>query len=199
MDAPLSCQTSSGLIPSEFILRERRTKSCSVEVSVLLASVISNKIQFFPPQPLLSIVYHETLQIYSKVKRCFSMSNKYTYYLDSTVDILLGFLYYKLQFCSPPYPFLLMYLFFSILYLFIYLFTINPKTSPWSWTLSMMWPRLISCTTSLLISRPTHTLNCRFQAHRPPFSSADILHLSYFRIIVFDLPLEHRMLRVFTC
>lgn len=52
----------------------------------------------------------------------------------------------------------------------------------------MMWPRLISCTTSLLISRPTHTLNCCFQAHRPPFSSADILHLSYFRIIVFDLP-----------
>ena len=96
MDAPLSCQTSSGLIPSGFILRERRTKSCSVEVSVLLACVISNKIQFFPPQPLLSIVYHETLQIYSKVKRCFSMSNKYTYYLDSTVDILLGFLYYKL-------------------------------------------------------------------------------------------------------
>ena len=60
MDASLSCQTSSGLLPSELILHERKTNSCSGEASGTSGISYQQQDTVLPSSPLLSTVYHGT-------------------------------------------------------------------------------------------------------------------------------------------
>ena len=119
MDAYSRCQTNSGPLPSEseFIFHGRKTNTYSVDSSGSAGLYYQQQNIILPSPTWLFTIYRETFQTESKVKRFFSMSIKFTYYLDYTVNILLYLFCYIYPSVYSIHP----YLFISIL---IYLFSV---------------------------------------------------------------------------